>query len=436
MTLGLLAVATAGLLQGPPPVEPLALVDVQVLDLDVGTLTPGQAVLVEGGRIAWVGDAADFQAPPNTRTVRGEGRVLLPGLVDAHAHTDSLSFSLFLANGVTGVREMNGAARHLRWRDAIAAGAMPGPRLLVTSELLTGIPFEGVRYRLIDGVDDARTAADEAIGAGYDYLKIYDALSAAEYGVMVERARRTNLPITGHIPEAVGLDGVLAAEQGLEHAEKIVNDVIGFDGADLGPLVAAARRIADARVPVTPTLAVQEVLTETDPVAMERRRNADELAFMTAGTLGWWGSLSVPGRGRGGDTESRPARYRRAQRTLVARLAEFGTPILAGTDTPNPYMVPGFSLHEELDALVRAGLEPLDALRSATSTPGEVLPFDVPTGRVAVGHAADLMLVEGDPREDLRALRAPWGVVAAGRWLDRAALDAMLAAVREARTTR
>lgn len=126
-------------------------------------------------------------------------------------------------------------------------------------------------------------------------------------------------------------------------------------------------------------------------------------------------------------------RYRRALRRLVAELAKEGVPLLAGTDTPNPYMVPGFSLHDELDALVRAGLTPREALAAATVTPGAVLPLPVKTGKVAAGYAADLVAVEGDPLEDLTWLRQPWAIMVGGRWLDRARLDELLRQVRTLR---
>lgn len=425
----LAALLLAGPTGGPDP-DTTALVGVGVADVDAGRVVPAQTVVVADGRIV-ARQPADATLDPWVRIIEGGGLTLVPGLVDSHVHSDSLGLGLFLANGVTAVREMNGAQRHLRWRDDIEAGRLVGPRMLVTSELLTGTPFQGVRFRLVDGVDDARTAAREAAVAGYDFLKIYDGLSAEEYAVLVEEARASGLALTGHVPSDVGLSGVLAAGQGLEHAEKIVVDVLGHAFDDPAPLAAAMDAIAAAGVPVTPTLAVHEILTATGD-RIVRLRNAPELGLVSAGTRGWWATVSnrdptPPG------VETRGTRFMSAQRTLVRGLMERGVPVLAGTDTPNPLMVPGYSLHEELDALVRAGLTPRQALAAATTVPADVLPFGPPTGRIDAGYAADLVAVDGDPFEDLAVLRSPHGVMAAGRWYDRNELDGFLDAARAAR---
>ncbi len=418
---------------GLQPMDTTAFVGVAVADVDAGTLVPGQTVTVAGGRILAREPAGGRPLDPWVRVINGQELTLFPGLVDAHTHSDSLGFGLFLANGVTAIREMNGAERHLRWRDDIAAGTLRGPRMLVTSELLTGTPFPGVRYRLIESVDDAHVAGREAVALGYDYLKIYDGLSVPEYEALVEEARVGNIPITGHIPADVGLAGVLAAGQGLEHAEKIVVDVLGHSFEDLAPLESAMDAIASAGVPVTATLAVHEVLTATGDLIV-RLRDADELNYMSAGTLGWWASVSGRDPAPEG-TETRGTRFMRAQRTLVKGLEARGVPIFAGTDTPNPLMVPGFSLHEELEALVHAGLTRREALAAATTTPGRLLPYGLATGEIEPGYAADLLLVRGNPFDDLSVLRQPLGVMAAGHWYDRPQLDAFLSEVRAVRAT-
>lgn len=415
--------------------DTVVLVGFRILDVESGTLSTGEAVLVVDGYIA-DRRPEDALRSGGARRIDGSGRVLLPGLVDAHAHVDSADLGLFLANGVTSVREMNGSSRHLAWRSTIVGGALPGPRLVIGSALLTGTGLR-VRHELLDSPERAEAVARRLAAAGYDHAKVYDDLTASTYGALARTARELGLPLTGHIPSEVGLTGVLAAGQALEHAEKIVNDVLGHGLEDLELLNAAADAIAAAEVPVTPTLAVQEVLNSTRQPGFDERLSAPELQYVGPETLAWWSTLG----GAGGPPpmsvqgEPWPDRYLRAQRELVVQLAERGVPILVGTDTPNPLMVPGFSVHDELAALVRAGLTPLAALRAATDTPGRALPFGARVGRISTGYVADLIAVDRDPREDLSALRSPWAVMSGGRWLGRDELNALLASAARSRSS-
>ncbi len=407
-----------------------ALLDFGVLDLDRGQVESGLTVLVAEGRVLEVAPAADVELPAWVHRIQGRGRTLAPGLVDAHVHMDSTDLPLFLANGITGIRDLNGSESRLRWRDAVAEGALPGPRMLVSTPLLAGTPFQ-VRHELLRDSADAARRLRDMIGQGYDYAKIYDGLSVPVYQALVAVAHEAGLPLTGHIPADVGLAGALAAGQSLEHAEKIVMAQLGHGLADLDQLEDAADAIARAGVVVTPTLAVQEVLNAARDSAFDRRFEAPEMAYVDSATLAWWSSL------RGGGMQPRmvegqpwTVRFMEAQRRLVRDLAARDVPIMAGTDTPNPLMVPGFSLHDELDALVRAGLSAQAALRAATVVPGEILPWDVKTGRIQAGYAADMVAVDGNPLVDLSILRHPSAVMAAGRWLDRQALDRLLSEAR------
>ena len=309
---------------------------------------------------------------------------MLPGLIDSHVHMTEKDVGAFLANGITAIRELNGSTDHLALRDSINSGDIVGPRMLVSSPLISGQEIE-FRHELVESVADAESLVKSSAADGYDYLKIYDDLEKDVYEQIVTTARQHGLELVGHIPRDVGLGGVLAAGQALEHNEKVVVDVLGFDYSDLSLLDQAADEIASFGVIVTPTLAVHEALSDRQSESAQRRLASDEMSYVSEGIFAWWNSMFTPPQ----DAHSANAgaqTFLQAQRYLAAALDKREVPLLAGTDTPNPLMVPGFSLHDELEALARGGLSNEAAIRAATSTPGRELNWSVPIGQVKAGY--------------------------------------------------
>lgn len=406
--------------------------DVSVLTMLDDTALHHQAVVVERGTIAWVGPVADLGnlgLAENVRVIAGAGRFLLPGLADMHVHMSALDVPLFLANGVTTVRELNGSAAHLALRDSIAGGLRVGPRMSVASTLLTGAE-QPWRHELVRGPDAAARIARSAVDQGFDALKVYDGLSAASYTALVEVAVATGLPLVGHVPRDVGLEAALAAGQrGIEHTEQIMYASVGHQPAPARiPGIAAA--VAASGAWVTPTLASQRILAQRGTSAYDALFDAPEVRFVADGILAWWRTLRTPDGARAPAPDD--PRRRRAdafyafQRDLALALYEAGVPLLVGTDTPNPMLVPGFSVHLEIEALVEAGIPVLEVLRAATRNAARFLGDEGEWGVVAPGAAADLVLLEHDPLDDLAGLRTPAGVMVAGRWLDRETLDGMI----------
>lgn len=410
--------------------QSLAIENISIYDVATGTLEVAQNVAILDGRITQVGSGALTALPNNATIIDGAGMTMLPGLTDAHVHMNQIDAGAFLANGVTSVRELNGSQDHLKLRESIARGDVVGPRMLVSSPLISGAPMR-FRHVLLESSTDAPALVDELHNAGYDYLKIYDDLGDETYRELTGRARTLKLPYVGHIPNEVGLNGVLAAGQGIEHNEKIVVDVLGHNFRDTSLLADAAQSIAESGVPVTPTLAVHEFLNNRQSNLIQERLTAAEMAYVDSEIVEWWKATfpkSPEGTQQAQNDGAR--RFLAAQRQLLAELDRLGVPILAGTDTPNPLMIAGFSLHDELEALVRAGLSNSAAIRSATSTAGRHLPWSVRLGEIKVGFTADLILVVGNPADDLSVLRVPAAVIANGVWMDRSRLDELLATAR------
>jgi imidazolonepropionase-like amidohydrolase len=360
------------------------------------------AVIIRDGMIDWIGPDSALSVPAVARIIDGAGRTLMPGLIDMHAHVAESYLPLFLANGITTVRDMNGSPQRLRLRRRIQAGEVAGPTLFVGSPLLTGQswPFGHI---ILPDPDSARTAAARLIADGYDFLKIYDGLSAETYAALIASARAHNLPVTGHIPAAIGLDGVLAAGQHLEHVEKIVWATVGHE-PDTMRIADIVARIARAGVHVTPTLYAQKVLTSQGTAEFEALFERAETQLMDAETLAWWRSLRRNGPTQPQDPTSMGART--------------GVPLLLGTDTPNPHVVPGFGIHDEIAALTDGGIPIYDVLRSGTVAAAAHLGRRGRLGVIAEGAAADLVLLRGDPLVEPGTLRAPAAVIVRGRWYD------------------
>lgn len=383
------------------------------------------SVVIRSDMIGWVGPDSSLSVPAGARMVDATDRFLMPGLIDMHVHTAEADLPLFLANGVTGIRELNGSPAHLAMRERIAAGDLPGPRMYVSSPLLTGQSWP-VRHVIVPDADSARSLL--AAMPPYDFLKIYDGLSQPTYASILEVARARRIPVTGHIPEAVGFAGVLAAGQDLEHVEKIVWATVGHD-PDPARIPDIVAMIAAAGVRVTPTLWSQYALMAQGTREFEALFERDEMRFVRQGTRSWWSTLRRPGTTSMLQPGSMGARIHAFQRDLVLALHRAGVPLLLGTDTPNPLLVPGFSVHDEIAILVDAGVPVYDVLRAGTVVAAAALGAEGQLGVIAPGAAADLLLLRTDPLITPVALRRPDVVIAGARWYDRARLDAMLEVV-------
>ncbi|HSJ08925.1 MAG TPA: amidohydrolase family protein [Longimicrobiales bacterium] len=423
-----LAIALAAQVAGSAPAGDTVVVirDAVVIPMDGDTAVrlPHHSVVVRDGRVAWLGPDSMLPAVADARVIDAGGRFLMPGLMDMHAHVSESYLPLFLANGITTVRDMNGRPATLALRERVRAGAVAGPRIVAGTPLLTGASWP-VPHVVVPDADSARALTRTIAAAGYDFIKIYDGLDSASYRVLVEFARSSGLRVTGHIPQALGLEGVLAAGQDLEHVEKIVWATVGhaFDAARI-PGIAA--QVAQAGVWVTPTLFSQQVLTRQGSAEFAAYFERPEIRYVDEGTLAWWRTLRRSGAAAPQDPAGTGARLHAFQRALVLALFHAGVPLLLGTDTPNPLVVPGFGIHDEIAALVDAGMPVYDVLRAGTARAGEWIGGASVSGVVREGGVADLLLLRHDPLLDPATLRRPDAVLANGRVLDRAALDALL----------
>ncbi|NIP78477.1 MAG: amidohydrolase family protein [Gemmatimonadetes bacterium] len=410
------------------PVDDLALRDARVVDVENGAVLAGSTVLIRGDRIVAVAPDAAVAVPAGARVIDLDGAFVVPGLSDMHVHTGADAHPLYLAAGVTTVRVMMGTESLLEWRRSYRPEDGPAPRVFLAGPLLAGTEVPWPHER-ITTPDEGRASVRRQAEAGYDFVKAYEGLSAPVYRAIVEEATARGLPVVGHVPMDVGLAGVVAAGQHtIEHVEQLMYGTYGRDGVMTLPLARIPEVVAALEgrgVYVTPTLAGQERIHRRGTPWHEARFARDEMRWMDPSWADWWNGTRAGSPSW--EALERRRRFLMFQEELTTALHEAGVPLLTGTDAPYPLLVPGFSLHHELEALVEAGLTPLEALRASTLNAAAALGRAGEAGVVAPGAWADLVVVAASPLEDLSVLATPDAVVSRGVYLDREELERLRA---------
>lgn len=429
--------------------------DVTVVPMDRVRTLPGQTVIVRGQRIEWVGPTEEARVPAGARIVEGRGRHLMPGLSEMHAHIPGADapaqliediFFLYLANGVTTIRGMLGAPNQLTLREQAARREILAPTIIVGAPSLNGSsapnPEAGVRL------------VREHAAAGYDFLKLHPGLSRETYDAVVRAAREEGITLGGHVSVAVGLERTLEAGQGtIDHLDGYVEAAVPeplrrriLDPTDTVPYREVLRALDPSRIPAlaaatreaevanVPTAALWEALFGLE--SAESMAARPETRYVSRQQVESWirqkrnQAASLARQGVGPEEVRALITFRRQ---LLEGLASAGATLLLGTDSPQLFSVPGFALHREAALLAEAGLSPWQVLESGTRNVGlyarDVIGLPEAFGLVAAGHRADLVLLERNPLESVANLQGIAGVMVRGRWLDRAALDAGLAAI-------
>ena len=414
--------------------ETIVFTDVNVVPMDGERVIPRTTVIVTDGVISTIGIKAKL--PAGTPVIDGKGAWLFPGLADMHNHVTSREdLSLLLANGVTTMLNMGEATNSFagRTRIAVNEGKVPGPQIF-TALVVDGDPQYG--HLVIERAEDARAIVGIAKANGYSFIKAYTNLSAEAFAALADEAKAQRIGVVGHNVKAVGLARQLAAGQAMvAHIEEFFYGVFPEPPADDQQAPPADARIADAIALVkahgafvTSDLFNYRTIAAQfgKPEVVKAYLAAPEARYLSpADRLAWAGS----GYQKKAVDLSRRVAF---EARFVKAMADAGVPLITGGDAPTiPGQVPGFALHEEIDAMLAAGLTPWQALSAATRTPGEFIAKTVPGaakfGVVAPGYRADLLLVADNPLEKPATLRTPLGVMAGGRWHDAAALKAMLA---------
>lgn len=403
---------------------PFAIVGVNVISMSGPGLRPRQTVVCQGGRIVAIGPSDTVDVPNGVPLIDGQGKYLIPGLVDAHAHSmvSNSTHLLNLANGVTTVRDMDGFEWMLQLRDRIAANELLAPTMYVAGHILSAAPM-GFYATVVGTPEDARRAVREQVAAGYDFIKIHNLMSPEVFAAVHDEARKHQIDVVGHIPQGLSvLDAVEAGQRTIEHFKGYILDST-LQVTDEDYVQATLGR----DVWNTPTF----YATRTELRGDEARRavlDTDQLQFVAASDRADWVQLA-------GTEPDRLNRLRynvlEISRTLFRDLRQIDARFLAGTDAGGgmPLLIPGFALHDELREMERLGLTQYEVLETATGNPARAMRRDREFGTIQVGKRADLVLLSANPLESSANLDSIDGVAARGIWLDRDRLDEMLAVV-------
>ena len=396
----------------------VAVRNVTVVDVERGVLLPGRTIVVRGELI----EAVAVNVPSDAVIVNGTGKFAIPGLWDMHVHLwfEHHQFPRYLANGVTGVRDMGSDFRRVSgWRKNVEAGVLLGPHVETCGSPLDGVASGDAKLpsQVILTPDEARQACDRLDAQGVDFIKVLSQLPREAYFALLERARKWRVPVAGHVPYSVSVDEAIDARQrSMEH----LFGVLLACSRDEAKLHKALLANPDATEYRNIEIKIMDTYSEQKAAALFQRMSR----FDT------WQVPTLTMYRRGPMTTGAAKREYALIEQIVKHMQRAGVPMMAGTDTGDPGTRPGDELHRELELLVEAGLTPLEALRSATLAPARYLDALDSLGSIEKGKLADIVLLDANPLEDIRNTRKIAGVFVRGRFLSKEWLDAE--AAREA----
>jgi len=412
-----------------------AFVNVKVVPMDRERVIENQTVIVREGRIAEIGPANKIKTPDGATRIDGAGKYLMPGLAEMHGHipppnapkayTESVLF-LYAANGITTVRGMLGAPNQLELRDKANRGEIVSPTLY-----LAGPSFNG---NSVNSPEQAVSMVRQQKQEGWDLLKVHPGLTRDEYDAMAKTAKEVGIRFAGHIPEEVGL--IHALEMGQETIDHVDGYIEYLNGAaspvDEAKLADVVRRTKAAGAWIVPTMALWETLIGyTDLSALTAM---PELKYTPPQQVEQW-KTAHQNRLNHPTYDRKKAELIATNRMRILKsLHEGGVRILLGTDAPQQFSVPGFSIHREMALMLKCGLSPYQIIQSGTKNVGDYFKGKDDFGTVEVGKRADLILVQGNPLKDVANIAKSAGVMVRGRWLPeteiRGKLDEMATSLR------
>lgn len=431
---------------------------VDVIDATGAPMQSDMTVIVQGQRITEVAKSGQVRVPAHANLMDARGKYLIPGLWDMHVHTvfgdwlprdEKVTLPLFVANGVTGVRDMGGDLAVLKqWRAEIAAGTLLGPRMIIAGPMLDGPVPRFPSSAPVANAADGRKVVDDLKAQGVDFIKIQSLIPRDGYFAAGDEARKLGIPFVGHVPDAIrASEASDAGQKSIEHFTGIFEGCSTIEDQLLKGPKSLGRNVSTydaARAKAVIALMAKNQTWQVPTLVWERGQwLVDDIDLshdpLTKYAPAAWKDRTWPMFTRDiikdMDTDPLPVRKRFVQMELEMTLAmhRAGVPFMAGTDTAaGVHVFPGFSLHEEMALFVQAGLTPMEALQTATRNPAQFMGRLSDMGTIEKGKVADLVLLDANPLDDIRNSRKIRAVVLAGRYFSRGDLDEMLTQVEAA----
>lgn len=460
--------ATVSSVTGQGKTVPVAITNVTIIDMTGSAPRRGMTIVLVGDSIAKIGPTRRLPVPPGSIQIDGTGRFLVPSFWDMHVHILNADrmLPLFVANGVLDVRDLGvpNMDELLEWKKHAAAGALLSPRIMTAGRVVDGDPPSNREYSIVvRNAANARQAVRDLHAKGVDVIKVYEVLSRESYFAIADETRKLGLPFTGHTPSAITTtEASDAGQRSIEHLGHILehsssapetisarrnepikeDDYFAFttrlgrvydatistyDAKKAGEIFARFRRNKTWQVP---TLVVKNGRTFIDELDA---KGDPRTKYVEASQRNYWKpQVGFFSRYRTQEYIAAAKRYFQTEMNLVRDMQMERVGILTGTDAPNAYVIAGFSLHDELELLVTAGLTPLEALISATRNPAEYAGELHRKGTIQKGKIANLILLDADPLRDIRNTTRIYAVVQNGKVLRRSDLDKILGDVEKA----
>ena len=450
--------AEAARAQKLSPADQIVLLNVTVVAVQTGALQSDQTVILKGNRIFSLGPSKSAKYSRNAATLNGKGLYLIPGLWDMHVHlvfgdwfpdAKDISLPLFIANGVTGVRDMGSELDVVQdWRNQIAAGRLIGPRILTSGPMLDGPRPRFPSSIAIATPEEARHAVDDLKARGADFIKLQSLIPREAVLAIAEEAKKLEVAFEGHVPDAMRASEM--SEAGMKSFEHLIGIFEGSSSAEddfLKGNKTEGRFLAtydEARAASLAALLAKNHTWQCPTLVWERGGNLLDVSDFSGDARikyvpGPWKNKTWKRfteeitQGYGTDDIATREKFIEKELEVVRMLHQAGVPFVAGTDTPaGVHIFPGFSLHEELQRFVAAGFTPLEALQTATLNPARFFGMETQLGTVEEGKLADLVVLSGNPLEDISNTQKIAGVFVNGRYFDHAQIEKMLRAVKAA----
>ncbi len=421
--------------------------NVNIIDVRDGSIRENSFVVVDSGRIKLISSHIDNESA-FSQQIDGSDKFMLPGLAEMHAHIPSPPTSqirtehtlyLYLANGITLIRGMLGHPSHIVLRQLVAKGKIIGPRIITSSPSLNG--------NTVRSPEEARKKVTAYAEQGYDFLKIHPGIKLDAFEELVVTAREKEISFAGHVPVDVGINRAL--ESGfatIDHVDGFLEGLVpaeanvdpssnGFFGFNFTSLADTTR--INALVELSKEHGVWVVPTQTlferwfAPTSADEMLSEPEMQYMPQAVLNNWKQRKLESTGKGSQfDEELWVDFIRIRRQLIRSIQDNGQGLLLGSDAPQLFNVPGFSIHREMETMIEAGLSPLEVIQSGTINVAEYLQLQDEMGEIKEGMIADAILVNRNPLDDISALKELSGVLNKGRWFSKAELDHGLNEIR------